>query len=112
VNTSFKNLVEEQLLLSEMPYVLVDKNDKRFDLEIEKFVSSSDLEGFINKIKQILKGQKLSDKYNNIVELKTSSDVKSFIENLKRDPTMPLTLWKLFIHWISSTVSEKDAQSN
>jgi hypothetical protein len=97
----FDELVKKELL-NEMPYVLVDVGDKRFDLEVEKFVSAKDLEGFIEKIKNILKGERLIDKYNNIVELDTSNDKKNFIENLKRDQTMPLALWKLFVHWMST----------
>ncbi len=108
---SFENLVEEQLL-NEMPYVLVDTNDKRFDLEIEKFVATKDLEGFIKKIKSLLKGEQLEDKYKNVAHLATDEDKKHFIENLKRDQTMPLALWKLFVHWTSSISSETDLQSN
>lgn len=99
----FEKLFEQ--LLNEMPYVLVDKHDKRFDLEIEQFVQNKDLNAFLNKIKAILAGEKLQDKYNNTVELKTKEDVRSFIENLKRDKMMPLGLWKLFIHWMDSISS-------
>ena len=36
----------EKILLNEMPYVLVDVNDKRFDLEVEKFVRFDSVDGF------------------------------------------------------------------
>jgi hypothetical protein len=102
---NFKDLVEEELL-NEMPYVLVDTNDKRFDLEIEKFINTKDLEGFVEKIKNLLKGHQDEDKYKNIAQLSSSKDKQNFIENLKRDKIMPLALWKLFVHWMSSISSE------
>jgi len=101
----FDELVKKELL-NEMPYVLVDVNDKRFDLEVEKFVSTKDLEGFIEKIKSLLRGEQLVDKYKNVAKLDSEEDKKNFIENLKRDQTMPLALWKLFIHWMTSIPSQ------
>lgn len=102
---SFKNLVEEQLL-NEMPYALVGTNNKRFDLEIEKFVAMSDIESFLDRIRNLLKGEELHDKYGNIAKLESEEYRKNFIDNLKKDASMPLALWKLFIHWMSSISSE------
>ena len=80
-NMQFDKFVEK-ILLNEMPYVLVDVNDKRFDLEVEKFVNTKDLEGFIEKIKNLLNGTQLVDKYNNVAELKTEEEKELIIDKL------------------------------
>lgn len=101
----FKTIVEEELL-NEMPYALIGTNDKRFDLEIEKFIAVKDIESFLDRIKDLLKGEELHDKYGNVASLTNEEDKKNFIENLKRDRSMPLYLWKLFVHWMTSISSE------
>ena len=101
MQTNFTRLVEQQLL-NEMPYVLTGKNEKRFDLEFEKFFHKNDFEGFVQQIKDLIDGKKLQDKYKNLAQLSTQEDVKNFIESLKRDKMMPIALWKLFIHWLAS----------
>ena len=101
---NFKKLVEEELL-TEMPYVVLNKG--LFDLEAEQFMKDHDFVGFVKKIKGIVDGKASKDKHNNELQIDSAEQKDEFVDHIKNDPTLPLAIWRLFIHWISETSSDK-----
>ncbi len=70
-------LVEQ--VLWEMPYI--ETGNTIFDLEIEKF--AKDKESFLAKLKSILRGDKHTDKYGNIIQLFTPEQKQIFLKKIK-----------------------------
>jgi len=73
----FNKLVEQ--LLTEMPYIEI--SNKIFDLEIEKYKNKP--EKFVQKIQNILQGNKYTDKYGNTVQLLTPEEKEVFRKKIK-----------------------------
>jgi len=73
----FEKLVEE--LLNEMPYIEV--SNQIFDLEMEKYKGKP--EKFVQKLKNILQGNKYVDKYGNIIQLTTPEQKEEFLKKIK-----------------------------
>jgi DNA-binding transcriptional regulator WhiA len=73
---------KEFLLLREMPYYENEDGDI-YDLEMELY--KEDLEGFRNKLLNILKGNKQTDKRGNALVLKSEEDIKTFLNWLSTD---------------------------
>ena len=67
---------KEFLLLREMPYYENEEGDI-YDLEMELY--KEDLEGFRQKLLDILKGNKQTDKRGNTLILKSEEDIKTFL---------------------------------
>ena len=67
---------KEFLLLREMPYYENEEGDI-YDLEMELY--KEDLEGFRNKLLNILKGNKQTDKRGNTLVLNSEEDIKTFL---------------------------------
>jgi DNA-binding transcriptional regulator WhiA len=67
---------KEFLLLREMPYYENEDGDI-YDLEMELY--KEDLEGFRQKLLDILKGNKQTDKRGNTLILKSEEDIKTFL---------------------------------
>ena len=73
----FETLVEE--ILTEMPYIEV--SNQIFDLEIEKYKSKP--RKFVQKLRNILQGNKHTDKYGNTIQLVTPEEKKQFYKKIK-----------------------------
>ena len=67
---------KEFLLLREMPYYENEEGDI-YDLEMELY--KEDLPGFRQKLLDILKGNKQTDKRGNTLILKSEEDIKTFL---------------------------------
>lgn len=67
---------KEFCLLREMPYYETEEGIV-FDLEMELY--KKDLEGFRNKLLNILKGIKQTDKRGNTLVLNSEEDIKTFL---------------------------------
>jgi len=67
---------KEFLLLREMPYYENEEGDI-YDLEMELY--KEDLEGFRQKLLDILKVNKQTDKRGNTLILKSEEDIKTFL---------------------------------
>jgi hypothetical protein len=73
---------KEFLLLREMPYY-ENEEGNIYDLEMELY--KEDLEGFRNKLLNILKGNKQTDKRGNTLVLNSEEDIKTFLNWLSTD---------------------------
>jgi len=73
----FEKLVEE--LLNEMPYIEI--SNQIFDLEMEKYKGKP--EKFVQKLKNILQGEKYTDKYGNTIQLTTQEQKDLFLKKVK-----------------------------
>ena len=73
----FDRLVEK--ILTEMPYIEVD--NQIIDLEVELY--KKEPEEFIKKIKSILQGNKVVDKYNSSMQLTTPEQKQEFLKRIK-----------------------------
>jgi GR25 family glycosyltransferase involved in LPS biosynthesis len=73
---NFETLVEQ--ILWEMPYIEVG-NDI-FDLEMEKY--AKDKNKFVQKLKNILQGNKHTDKYGNVIHLTTPQQKQEFAKKV------------------------------
>lgn len=73
----FEKLVEE--LLNEMPYIEVGK--QIIDLEVEQYKNNP--KEFILKLKSILQGNKITDKYNSSIQLTTPEQKQEFLKKIK-----------------------------
>jgi hypothetical protein len=74
---NFDKLVEQ--ILCEMPYLEI--GNTVFDLEMEKF--AKDREGFLAKLKSILRGDKHTDKYGNTIQLTIPEQKQEFLKKIK-----------------------------
>jgi len=95
---------KDYYLLKEMPYYETAEGDI-YDIEMELY--ASDLEGFRNKILSILKGEKLTDKRGNSIQLLSEPQVKEFLGWLSTDSQVLLFL--KMRHKISDPVSFIDS---
>lgn len=91
---------KEYCLLREMPYYETTNGDI-YDLEMELY--ASDLEGFKNKLSNILRGEKLTDKRGNSIQLSSPEQMKEFLEWLSSDSQVLMFL--KMRHKISDPVS-------
>lgn len=73
----FDRLVEQ--LLNEMPYIEV--SNQIFDLEMEQYKGRP--EDFVQKLKNILQGEKHTDKYGNTIQLNTKEEKNIFLKKVK-----------------------------
>jgi len=73
----FDRLVEE--LLTEMPYIEI--GDQIIDLEVELYKERP--EEFINKLKSILQGDRVTGKYNSSIQLTTPEEKQEFLKKIK-----------------------------
>jgi hypothetical protein len=80
---------KEFLLLREMPYY-ENEEGGIYDLEMELY--KKDLEGFRNKLLDILKGNKQTDKRGNSLILKSEEDIKTFLNWLSNSNEILLFL--------------------
>lgn len=74
---NFNTLVEQ--ILYEQPYVEVGEDI--FDLEMEKYVKNKS--EFVAKIKSIIRGDKHTDKYGNVIHLTTPQQKQEFVKKIK-----------------------------
>ena len=80
---------KDYFLLREMPYFETENGDI-YDLEMELY--KDDLEGFRQKILDLLKGKKLTDKRGNSLWLQTEKQLGSFLSWLSTDNQVLLFL--------------------
>lgn len=73
----FEKLVEE--LLNEMPYIEI--GNQIIDLEVEQYKKNP--KEFILKLKNILQGNKITDKYNSSIQLTTPEQKQEFLKKIK-----------------------------
>ena len=73
----FDRLVEE--LLTEMPYIEI--GDQIIDLEVELYKERP--EEFIDKLKSILQGDKVTGKYYSSIQLTTPEEKQEFLKKIK-----------------------------
>lgn len=73
----FEKLVEQ--LLTEMPYIEI--GNQIIDLEVELYKNRP--EEFIQKLKSILQGNKVTGKYNSFIQLTTPEQKQEFIKKIK-----------------------------
>jgi hypothetical protein len=92
--------IKDYYLLREMPYYETPEGDI-YDIEMELYVS--DLEGFRNKLLSILKGEKLTDKRGNSIQLTTEPHIQEFLNWLSSDSQILLFL--KMRHKISDPIS-------
>ncbi len=74
---NFNTLVEQ--ILYEQPYIEVGEDI--FDLEMEKYVKNKS--EFVAKIKSIIRGDKHTDKYGNVIHLTTPQQKQEFVKKIK-----------------------------
>lgn len=62
-----------------MPYIEIDK--QIIDLEVERYKNSPEM--FIQKLKSILQGNKVTDKYSSSLQLTTQEQKQEFLKKIK-----------------------------
>jgi hypothetical protein len=81
-------------LLTETPYFEI--GDDMYDLEIERFNTENGFVKLKQKIRAILSGKVLTDKYGNKIQLQGKEEKQDFEEKLKQDFTLNLFVQKRF----------------
>ena len=90
-------LIPKKFTLTEMPYLFANAPDG-FDMELEQYATFEQLS---QKLKEILSGAEVKDKYGNVLQLNTPESKEIFINDLI-DTNSPN-----FIEWVLNKFGDK-----
>ena len=101
-DTDIEALIPKKFTLTEMPYLFANNKDG-FDIELEQYATFEQLN---QRLKEILSGVEVKDKYGNVLQLSTPESKEIFINDLVE------TNSPNFIEWVLNKFGDKFKNSH